>query len=92
MTRTNATRLAKLEAAAPEDDPTRLMWVNDGVVAVMPQGWAVERQTDEPEDAFEARVAEAEKRSRLEVQDCADPLGDMLAHVAANGRCLGDHI
>ncbi len=89
MVRTNAARLARLEASMPEQDPTRLMWVNGSVVAVMPQGWAVERQADEPEDAFKARVAEAEERSRQEVPDCVDPLGAMLAHVAVNGRRLG---
>lgn len=90
MARTNVARLARLEAAAPEDEPTRLMWANDSVVAVMPQGWAIERQTDEPEDTFTARVAEAEGRSRLDVPDCADPLGAMLADIAAQGRRLGD--
>ncbi len=89
MTRTIATRLARLEAAAPEDDPTRLMWVNDGVVAVMPQGWAVERQVDEPDDAFSARVADAGERSKQEVPDCADPLGALLKRVADNGVRLG---
>ncbi len=89
MTRHLGKRLSRLEREAGIGNPSRLLWLDEDRVSVLPQGWALERQMDETDDAFEARVAEAKERSRLEAPDCADPLGVMLAHVAANGRRLG---
>lgn len=90
MTRHLGKRLNRLEREAGLPDPSRLLWLDEDRVSVMPQGWALERQRAETHEAFADRVSEAVQRSMDAVPDCSDPLGAMLADIVANGRRLGD--
>ncbi len=90
MTRYLGKRLSRLERDSGLSNPSRLLWLDEDCVSIMPQGWTLERQSAETHEAFADRVDQAVLQSVGALPDCSDPLGAMLAHIVANGRRLGD--
>lgn len=83
-------RITRLEADAGATSPDRVFLLTDGAATIAPQGWNIERLDDDTDQAFEARVAEAVARSRVDIPECPDPMGAMLANIAKHGTRLGE--